>query len=159
MKKQIYLPKKYVNSAPDKIDAKESDYLYVSESHIPGAGKGLFTSISIYKDEIISVFKGEMLSDDEAKVRAKNGDNKYFINMPDGTIMDSMNVKCFAKYANDAHGLVKTKFKINSRIILDNYDNVCVVANRDIIIGEEVYCNYGKQYWKKFKLNDNSYPQ
>ena len=90
----------YSIESPDKIDAKESDYLYIKESQIPDAGKGLFTSILIYKNEIISVFKGEILSVEETEIRAKNGMDRYFINMLDGTIMDSMKVKCFAKYAN-----------------------------------------------------------
>ena len=105
------------------IDAKELDYLYINESQIPGSGKGLFTAIPIYKDEIISVFKGEILSNIEAASRAKNGEDAYFINMPDGTILDSMKVKCFAKYANDALGSVKTTFKINSKITLDENEN------------------------------------
>lgn len=141
---------KYSIESPDKIDAKESDYLYIKESQIPDAGKGLFTSILIYKNEIISVFKGEILSVEETEIRAKNGMDRYFINMLDGTIMDSMRVKCFAKYANDSKGLVKTNFKINSTITLDDDNNVCLVAIRDINIEEEIFCSYGNKYWRKF---------
>lgn len=140
----------YSIESPDKIDAKESDYLYIKESQIPDAGKGLFTSVLIYKNEIISVFKGEILSVEEAGIRAKNGMDRYFINMLDGTIMDSMKVKCFAKYANDSEGLVKTNFKINSTITLDDDNNVCLVAIRDISIEEEIFCSYGNKYWRKF---------
>ncbi len=140
-----------LNFAPDKIDSKESDYLYTKESQIPNAGKGLFTSISIYKNEVIALFKGEVLADKVAAARAKNGQDGYFINMLDGTIMDSMNVKCFAKYANDTEGMGKTKLKNNSKITLDEDDNVCVVAIRDIKVGEEIFCSYGKKYWKKHK--------
>ncbi len=141
--------KRYDQASFDKIDAKESDYLYVTESQIPGSGKGLFTLIPIYKDEIISVFKGEILGNDEAKTRAENGKDRYFINMLDGTIMDSMHVKCFAKYANDAEGFVKTQFVVNSTITLDDQDHVCLVATKDLISGEEVFCSYGRRYWKK----------
>ncbi|MBK8417020.1 MAG: SET domain-containing protein [Bacteroidetes bacterium] len=140
----------YSIESPDKIDAKESDYLYIKESQIPDAGKGLFTSVLIYKNEIISVFKGEILSVEEAGIRARNGMDRYFINMLDGTIMDSMKVKCFAKYANDSKGLVKTNFKINSTITLDDDNNVCLVAIRDINIEEEIFCSYGNKYWRKF---------
>ena len=141
--------KNYSNISFDKIDAKESDYLYVNESQIPGAGKGLFTSIPIYKDEIISIFKGKILTDDEARNSAENGEDLYFINMLDGTIMDSMHVKCFAKYSNDAEGSVKTHFKKNSTITLNDQDQVCLIAIRDLKSGEEVFCSYGKKYWKK----------
>ncbi len=142
---------KFSNSISYKIDAKEMDYLYIKESQILGSGKGLFTAIAIYKDEVITLFKGENLSNAEAKSRSKKGEDAYFINLLDGTILDSMHVKCFAKYANDTLGFVKTKFKINSKISLDENDNVCIVSNRDIKVGEEIFCSYGKPYWKKYK--------
>ena len=41
----------------NKIEASESDYLYIKESQIPHAGNGLYTAIKIYKDEIISLLK------------------------------------------------------------------------------------------------------
>lgn len=139
---------KYSNTITYLIDAKEVDYLYVQESQIPGSGKGLFAAIPIYKDEVISVFKGEILSRAEAKKRAGKKENGYFINMPDGTIMDSKQVKCFAKFANDANGLIKTGFKNNANISLDENDRVCIVATRDIKTGEEIFCSYGIAYWK-----------
>jgi hypothetical protein len=142
---------KYPEGSPDKIDAKESDYLYVKQSQIPNAGDGLFTFLPIYKNEIISLFKGKILSDKEAERKAKNGTDRYFINMLNGSIMDSMNVKCFAKYANDAENFIKTDFTNNATITLDDENNVCLVATRDINDGEEVFCSYGTKYWEKFK--------
>lgn len=142
---------KFCNSISYKIDAKEKDYLYIKDSQIAGSGKGLYTAIAIYKDEVITLFKGEILSNADAKSRSKTGDDAYFINLLDGRIMDSMHVKCFAKYANDALGFVKTNYKINSKISLDENDNVCIVSDRDIKNGEEIFCSYGKPYWKKYK--------
>lgn len=142
---------KFSNTINYKIDAKERDYLYIKNSQIAGSGKGLYTAIPIYKDEVITLFKGEILTIVDAKSRAKKGKDAYFINLLDGTIMDSMHVNCFAKYANDALGFVKTKYKINSKISLDENDNVCIVSARDIKMGEEIFCSYGKPYWEKYK--------
>ena len=147
-------PKKYNIESPDKIDAKEADYLYTQSSQIPNAGKGLFTCVPICKNEIISIFKGVILSDEEAEARAKKGIDRYFINMLDGTIMDSNPVKCFAKYANDAEGFAKTGFLNNSVITLDDDDNVCLVAVRDLMPGEEIFCSYGRKYWAKFRKSN-----
>jgi hypothetical protein len=61
----------------DSIDLDESEYLYVEDSQIPNAGKGLFTSIDIEKNEIISKFIGDILSDYEADIRADRGDDDY----------------------------------------------------------------------------------
>jgi hypothetical protein len=131
------------------IDAPESDYLYKSISQLPGSGKGLFTAIDIYKDETIAVFRGELLTGAQAKQRAKKGNDKYFINLLDGSIMDSMKVKCFAKYANDATGFANSNFKNNTKITLDDNNNVCIIAIRNIKTSEELFCSYGKRYWKK----------
>jgi SET domain-containing protein len=131
------------------IEASESDYLYTALSQLPNSGNGLFTAISIYKDEVISLFKGEILTELQAKLRAKQGNDNYFINMLDGSIMDSMHVKCFAKYANDAKGFSKSKFKNCAKISLDEDDNVCIIATRNIKMGEEIFCGYGKKYWMK----------
>lgn len=133
----------------NEIDATESDYLYVLPSQLPNAGKGLYTAIEIFKEEIIAIYKGEILTDVQAKLRAQKGKDKYFINMLDGSIMDSMKVKCFAKYANDAEGFPNPKFKNNSKIALDDDNNICIIATKKIKSGEEIFCGYGKKYWKK----------
>ena len=137
------------NNNTDNIEAPEADYLYITPSQLPAAGKGLVTAINIYKGEIISYFKGEILTEVQAKLRAKKGNDKYFINMADGSIMDSMKIKCFAKFANDANGFSISHFKNNAKIALDEYDNVCLVATRNIQQGEEIFCSYGKKYWEK----------
>lgn len=131
------------------IEAPESDYLFVQPSQIKKAGKGLFTAIDIYEDEIISLFKGEIIDNNEAALRAEQNQDRYFINLLDDTIMDSMHTDCFAKYANDAEGLTQSNFKNNAAITLDDENNVCIKAIKNIDYGEEVFCSYGKSYWKK----------
>jgi hypothetical protein len=131
------------------IESSESDYLYKAISQLPNSGNGLFTAINIYKDETISIFKGKILTDLQAKKSVLNGKDQYFINMLDGTIMDSINTPCFAKYANDVNGSIDSEFKNNAKIGLDEDNNVCVIAIRKISSGEEIFCSYGKNYWKK----------
>lgn len=133
----------------NSIQAPESDYLYVITSQLPNSGNGLFTAITIYKDEIISEFKGEVLSDEEAEIRIKNGTDQYFMNLLNGSILDCRNTDCFAKYANDANGFSKSAFKNNAKIALDENQMVCLIAIRKLKSGEEIFCNYGKKYWKK----------
>ncbi len=133
------------------IQAPESDYLYVATSQLPNSGNGLFTAIAIYKDEIISEFKGEVLSDEEAEIRVKNGTDQYFMNLLNGSILDCRNTDCFAKYANDANGFSKSDFKNNAKITLDENQSVCLIAIKKLKSGEEILCDYGKKYWKKHK--------
>ena len=61
---------KGLSQSINNIDALEVDYLYIKQSQLENAGKGLFTAIDIYKNENISIFKGEILSKQEAKKRA-----------------------------------------------------------------------------------------
>lgn len=131
------------------IDAKEEDYLYIQKSQIENSGNGLFTAIEIYKEEIISIFKGKIITNNEAESIVKLNEDKYFINLLDGTILDSNTVDCFAKYANDSNGFIKSKYKNNSKISLDEANNVCLIATKNIISNEEIFCSYGKRYWKK----------
>lgn len=135
----------------NNIQAEESDYLYIQTSQLPDSGNGLFTAIDIYKDEIISIFKGEILSNIEADSRAKNNANQYFMNLHNGSILDCKNTDCFAKYANDASGFSKSDYKNNAKITLDENNNVCLLAIRKIKSGEEIFCDYGKKYWKNKK--------
>jgi uncharacterized protein len=60
-----------------------------------------------------------------------------------------MYAKCFAKYTNDAKGLVKTGSGLNSVITLDDNNRVSLVAIRDIRTGEELFFSYSKSYWRK----------
>ena len=153
MYKNVNYKLKTLKQNSNAIEALESDYLYVALSQLPNSGNGLFTAIPIYKDEVISLFKGEVLTELQAKLRAKKGNDKYFINMLDGSIMDSMHTMCFAKYANDAEGFSKSSRKSvtknNAKISLDEDDNVCIIATKNIKTGEEIFCGYGKKYWKK----------
>lgn len=140
---------KLVKHNANSIEALESDYLFVNTSQLTNSGNGLYTAIAIYKDEVISLFKGEILTSLQAKLRVKKGNDKYFISMPNGTMMDSMHVHCFAKYANDAEGYSKSTFKNSAKIALDEDGNVCIIATRNIKVNEEIFCGYGKAYWKK----------
>lgn len=136
---------------PETIDAPESDYLYRDCSGIAGAGEGLYTAIRIYRNEVISVFQGERISDEEADKRVAAREDGYFVSMLDGSIMDARLVDGFAKYANDASGLSVGQFKNNALITLNEGGEVCLLALRNIRAGEEIFCSYGKRYWARFK--------
>jgi len=139
------------NKEPNSIDAPEEDYLYISQSQIINAGKGLFTAIKIYKDEVIAIFKGEIIPTPIVKNREAKGEDKYFMILPNGTVLDCMHTPCFAKFANDASGFFKSNFKNNAKITLDENKNVCLVATSIIKEGQEVFCSYGHKYWKKYQ--------
>ena len=120
------------NADQNKIEAQEEDYLYVKSSQLSNSGNGLYTAITIYKEEIIALFKGEILSDTESEKRAKQDHNGYFMNLPNGRILDCRLTEGFAKYANDASGFSTSEFKNNAKITLDDNQNVCLIALKKI---------------------------
>ncbi|MFM2393690.1 MAG: hypothetical protein RLZZ546_1672 [Bacteroidota bacterium] len=130
-----------------KIDAKEEDYLYIQDSQITNAGKGLYTAIDIYKDEIISYFIGEELPQHEAERRESIGESEYFMTLPNGNILDCKHLFCFAKFANDASGSISSIFKNNASIAMNDEEKICLVAHKKIKAGEEIFVSYGKKYW------------
>jgi len=132
---------------PQKIEAAESDYLYTQNSQIANAGLGLFTAITIHRSEIIAIFKGETLNSKQSKKRADKGENAYFLKLPNGNILDTNNSKCLAGFANDAEGTIKSAFNNNAEIVMDEQQNICLMARKKIEAGEEIFCAYGKKYW------------
>jgi uncharacterized protein len=135
--------------APNQIELKESEYLYVSESKLADAGRGLFTAVMIYKDEIIAQYKGEVLSQKETNKRVSENNNQFFIELLNGKILDCKNVDGYAKFANDAKGKEAKGVLNNAKIIATEKQEVCLIATRKIKMGEEIYCSYGKRYWNK----------
>jgi len=137
------------SSETNLIDAPESDYLYIQPSQIPLSGNGLYTAIPIYKDEIIAIFEGEILTERQIQIRVSKEKDQYFISKPDGTIMDSYKTTCFAKYANDAKAYPDSGFRNNAKIAMDDDNDICLIAKSAIKANQEIYCSYGWKYWKK----------
>jgi SET domain-containing protein len=131
------------------IELPESDYLYTEISQIENAGNGLYTAIKIFKGEIIAIYKGRVLSEQQIEKRIALKQDQYFMNLPNGCILDAGKTNGFAKYANDAQAFENRNFKNNAIISMDDEENICLIAKRNIKEGEEIFCNYGKRYWKK----------
>lgn len=131
------------------IDAEEEEYLYVAPSGIPGAGLGLFTAIPVHRGEVVAVYTGEVLTAAEARRRAADCRDAYFVTLLDGSTLDSASHTCLAKYANDADGPGRTRLRNNAVITLDDEDRPCIMALRTIPAGREVLVSYGPAYWSR----------
>ena len=120
--------------------------LYVKSSQLLGAGKGLFTSISIKKGDRIVEYKGRHVPWKVAK--HQDGNNAYLLRLNRTTAIDGHAfLKTFGRYANDAKGFGKiVGMRNNAEYLI--YGRKCfIVATRAIVNDEEILVGYGKVFW------------
>lgn len=126
--------------------------LYISQSNIPGAGKGLFTSEAIKKGERIVEYKGRIRTWKEVS----EGDvfNGYIFYINRNHVIDAKTyVQSLARYANDARGLTRIKGVTNNAEYQKDDKKVYIHATRNIPAGSEIFVGYGKDYWDTVKEN------
>ncbi|HUQ67843.1 MAG TPA: SET domain-containing protein [Flavitalea sp.] len=125
--------------------------LFVGDSSIPGAGKGLFTSVDIGKGQIIIEYTGEINIWDEVRHDSTNM-YIYFVNEH-----HVINAKKFpdaiARYANDAHGITRVNGVHNNSRFINIEDRIFIKATKFIPAGSEIFVEYGKEYWNTIKKN------
>lgn len=128
-----------------------NSYLKIKTSSLPGCGKGLFTKIFIPKGIIITEHTGVVTSFKEADF---SDNNPYLFYVTSRHVIDGRkDTSAPARYINDAAGPKKiTGFNNNAQyVIIDK--RVFIIANRDILAGEEIFASYGKEYWQVMKEN------
>jgi uncharacterized protein len=113
--------------------------LLIKKSTLPQAGKGLFTSTRILKDEKIVEYKGEIIDWKEYEKRVLEDRDGYLFYINRKRCIDAFNTPQHkARYANDAAGLSRVK-GLRNNAVYEIFGNKCfIVATRDIEAGEEI---------------------
>lgn len=122
--------------------------LIVKKSRLPGAGKGLFTTKAIRKENKVIEYRGEIIGNKEYRRRAQKAQDHYLFYVSRKRCIDAMHTPQYkARYANDARGITRVKgLRNNSEYVI--FGNKCfIVAERDIKAGEEILVDYTKDYW------------
>ncbi len=128
--------------------------LFVQDSLIPNAGKGLFTDCDIKKGEIVTEYTGEKLTWAECEKRNNNqeGVNGYFFFVSKNNCIDAQNTpESLGRYANDAQGYKRVPGLKNNAEYQIIKRKPYIVAKRNIKAGEEIFVSYGKEYWDVMK--------
>ncbi|MCC7303382.1 MAG: SET domain-containing protein [Bacteroidia bacterium] len=126
--------------------------LVVRKSRIPGAGKGLFTTSRIRRNDIIVEYKGEKMTWKGAIRRyGKNVDYApYLYYVSNSNCVDAAHTKKeMARYANDANGPNKKKGMKNNCVYRNIKGVPHIVAVREISPNSEILVDYGADYWKE----------
>ncbi len=128
--------------------------LLVKRSRIPGAGKGLFTTKAIEKGANIIQYRGEIIGWKDYNERVKQAKDGYLFYFNRNYCVDAYNTPQYkARYANDAMGITRVKgLRNNSHYEIDG-DKCFIVAARNIKAGEEIFCDYTRDYWKVIRYN------
>jgi SET domain-containing protein len=132
--------------------------LVVKKSTIPNAGMGLFTKKFIPKGTHIVEYKGRISTWKE--VKDEDGKNAYIFYVNRNHVIDGKPYKkAFARYANDARGLVKIKGVTNNCDYVTQGTTAIIESKKDIPAGAEIFVDYGKDYWKVIRENSKLWKQ
>jgi SET domain-containing protein len=126
--------------------------LFVKKSTIPNSGKGLFTKKFIPKGTRIVEYKGKISTWKD--VKDEDGKNGYIFYVTRNHVIDGRPaLKAFARYANDARGLVKISGITNNSDYVTDGLKAYIESKKDIPAGSEIFVDYGKDYWKVIRQN------
>lgn len=126
-------------------------YLYVDDSTIPGAGKGLFTKIDIPKGTRVVEYKGRRTTWKEVK---NDSTNYYIYTINRNNVIDAQKtLSALARYANDAKGFTRVKGLTNNSVYVNEGKRAFIEAVKNIPAGTEIFVDYTQDYWKVLKEN------
>jgi SET domain-containing protein len=126
--------------------------LYIKASTLPNAGKGLFTKKAIPKGTRIIEYTGKRSTWKE--VKDDDGKNGYIFYINRNNVIDAKPAKkAYARYANDARGLVRVKGIVNNSDYVVDGLKAYIESKKDIPAGGEILVDYGKDYWKVIREN------
>lgn len=126
--------------------------LYIAESTLAGAGKGLFTDALIKRGEQIVEYTGDIITWKECERRnneMKEGIGAYYFYVSAKKCIDAQyHLDSMARYCNDANGFTKIPgIKNNARFEIIK-GKVFIIASRNLQPGVEIFVPYGKEYWQ-----------
>lgn len=126
-------------------------YLFVDDSTIPGAGKGLFTKVDIPKGTRIVEYKGRRTTWKEVK---NDSENYYIYTINRNNVIDAgKTLSALARYANDAKGFNRVKGLSNNSVYVNDSNRAFIESVKDIPAGAEIFVDYTQDYWKVLKEN------
>jgi SET domain-containing protein len=126
--------------------------LFIKESTLPNAGMGLFTKKPIPKGTRIIEYTGKRTTWKD--VKDDDGKNGYIFYINRNHVIDARpNKRAYARYANDARGLVRVKGIVNNCDYVVDGLKAYIESKKDIPAGAEIFVDYGKDYWKVIRQN------
>lgn len=124
--------------------------MIVKNSELPKSGKGLFTKSDISKGKRIVEYKGRIQPWRE--VKDQDGINGYLMYINRNVVINALPaVKTLGRYANDARVFFRLEGIGNNSEYVSEGKRCFIEATRNIRTGEEIFVNYGREYWSLMK--------
>jgi SET domain-containing protein len=124
--------------------------VYAKKSKLPDAGLGLFAKKNFKKGDKIVEYKGRIQTWKEAV--KENWENPYLFWINAKTVINPIKSNtAMAHYANDARGPGKVKGLRNNAEYQTEGNRCFIFATRDIKRYEEIFVDYGDEYWPAIK--------
>ena len=130
---------------------------------IQGAGMGLYLMEDVSKNTWIARYSGDPLTKMECDKRRHS---QYRMQVHKNLFLDAEDECHFeGRYINDAKG---SKFRANTRFTSNYVTNTCsttgytwvrIYATRKIRAGEEIFINYGKDFWDNLEQHQRLSPE
>ncbi len=121
-------------------------FLRVRKSILPGAGKGLFTTIDIPAKTMIVEYGGDLVKWND--VKDFDGYNAYLFKINSRWAIDALHDHSnIARFANDARGIGRAIGMRNNCEYIVKGKNVYICSTRKIYSGGEIYVDYSRAYW------------
>src|SRR5688572_23838477 len=113
--------------------------LIIKRSQLPKAGKGLYTTKTIKKNEKVIEYKGEIINWKEYEKRVAEDKDGYLFYVSRNHCIDAYPTRQYkGRYANDAAGISR-RAGLRNNCSYQIFDNKCfIVAERNIKPGEEI---------------------
>ena len=125
-------------------------FLKIKRSRIPGAGKGLFTTVEIPKGGLVCEYKGKLGRWRDMK--EEDGYNAYIFKVNRIWAIDGLRtLRAKGRYANDARGLTRLEGARNNSEYITRGLKCYIKCTRKLKAGEEIYVDYGQAYWRLIK--------
>jgi hypothetical protein len=120
--------------------------VFVAQSTIPGAGRGLFARVDIPRDSLVVEYKGELLTKRRFNQRYPADDARYSFALAKGFLDASDPLKAnAARYINCPGEQDAPNCEAQ-----EHERRVFIMATRDIAAGEELLFDYGPGYFWEY---------
>ena len=135
------------------VNWTEDDFK-VKKSTIPKAGKGLFSKVKIRPGDCIGHYTGKVLTDAQANLEPYI-DSLYLVWVcKDYWIWGEGPLSNYTRFINHDDK------KPNAELVTSNrWKTARIVATRKIKRGEEVFFDYGEEYWEVVDIEMNKRPK